>query len=195
MDLSSEAAYERYTRYASVPGSYNDGQVYGGYDFGVRFLLPVDEYRKIDRSAKYSALFIAATFLTFFFIEVLNRRRIHPVQYLLIGFAVVLFYVLLLSLSEHLGFDASYAISVALILGLITAYAYSQLRSVKLTGLVAGVLAVLYVFFYSLLQLEDYALLLGSFGLLLALATVMWLTRRTDWYDLGRGAAPSTADR
>ncbi len=166
---------------------------FGGYDFGVEFLLPVDDYRKTMRSAKYSALFIAATFLTFFFIEVLNGRRLHPVQYLLIGFAVVLFYVLLLSLSEHIGFDLAYLISVLLILGLITTYSAAVLRNRKLTLLVAGVLVVLYTFFYSLLQLEDYSLLIGSLGLLLALATVMYLTRRTNWYDLRTGEVNSEA--
>ena len=161
--------------------------LFGGHDFGVQYLLPVDEYRKILRSSKYASLFVAATFLTFFFIEVLNRRRLHPVQYLLVGFAVVLFYILLLSLSEHLGFDVSYLISVAVILGLVTAYCYAVLRNRKLTLLVAGVLGLLYGFFYSLLQLEEYSLLLGSLGLLLALATVMYLTRRTDWYNLSAG--------
>ncbi len=156
----------------------------GVYDFGVRFLLPVDEYRKISRSAKYSALFIAATFLTFFFIEVLNGRRLHPVQYLLVGFAVVLFYVLLLSLSEHIGFNWSYLASTLMILGLITGYTSAVLKNRRLTVFVTSILAVLYGFFYSLLQLEDYSLLLGSLGLLLALGAVMYLTRKTNWYSL-----------
>ena len=181
----SHANYDRYDYAGIEPAmSATAGTNFGGFDFGVHYLLPVDEYRKISRSAKYSALFIAATFLTFFFIEVLNRRRLHPVQYLLVGFAVVLFYILLLSLSEHIGFDLSYAISVGLILGLVTGYSYAVLRNVKLTVLVAGILTLLYGFFYSLLQLEEYSLLLGSLGLLLALATVMYLTRRTDWYNL-----------
>ena len=161
----------------------------GAYDFGVDLLLPVDDYRKTIRSSKYSSLFIAATFLTFFFIEVLNGRRLHPVQYLLVGFAIILFYVLLISLSEHLGFDLSYLISVLVILGLVMGYCKSVLGTLKLTLLVGGILTVLYGFFYSLLQLEDYALLLGSFGLLLALATIMYLTRKTDWYNLGRPEA------
>ena len=182
-EVYAEAASVDYgmRRYDDLSGGPD---VSAAYDFGVRFLLPVDEYRKTQRSAKYAALFVLATFLTFFFIEVLNRRRLHPVQYLLVGSAVVLFYVLLLSLSEHVGFDAAYGISVLLILGLVTAYAHSQLRSPRLTALVAGVLAVLYGFFYSLLQLEDYSLLLGSLGLLLALATIMYVTRKTDWYGL-----------
>jgi len=180
----AQSAYEMEYR---DPYQYEDQSSFNGYDFGVNFLLPVDDYRKTMRSAKYSALFIAATFLTFFFIEVLNGRRLHPVQYLLVGFAVVLFYVLLLSLSEHLGFDWAYLIAALLILGLVTGYSAAVLRNTKLTLLVAGVLAALYAFFYSLLQLEDYSLLIGSFGLLAALATIMYLTRRTNWYQLQTG--------
>lgn len=142
----------------------------------------VDEYQKTYRSTSYALLFIFITFLTFFFIEVLNRRRVHPIQYVLIGAAIILFYVLLLSISEHLRFDAAYWISCAAVVSLITMYSWFILRNRKLTLLVGGVLLILYVFFYSLLQLQDYALLFGSLGLLLILATIMWLTRNVDWY-------------
>ena len=152
--------------------------------FGVRLLLPVDEYQKTYRSTSYAILFIFITFLTFFFIEVLNKRRVHPIQYLLIAAAIILFYVLLLSISEHLRFDAAYWLSCVVIVVLITGYSWFILRNAKLTGLVAGMLLLLYVFFYSILQLQDYALLFGSLGLLLILATVMWLTRNIDWYRL-----------
>lgn len=160
-----------------------------GYDtsgdlFGVRLLLPVDEYQKTYRSTSYAILFIFITFLTFFFIEVLNRRRVHPIQYLLIGAAIILFYVLLLSISEHLRFDAAYWISCAVIVSLITGYSWFILRNKKLTLMVGGMLLVLYVFFYSLLQLQDYALLFGALGLLTILGTIMWLTRNIDWYKL-----------
>lgn len=155
--------------------------------FGVRLLLPIDEYQKTMRSAKYAAYFIVLTFLTFFFIEVLNRRRLHPIQYLLIGAAIILFYVLLLSLAEHIAFNLAYWIGCAIIVPLITAYSYFSLRNLRLTGLVAGILLIFYGFFYSILQLQDYALLLGSFGLLLILAAIMYLTRNIDWYALNRG--------
>ncbi len=155
--------------------------------FGVKLMLPVDEYQKTYRSANYAAIFIIITFLTFFFIEVLNRKRLHPIQYLLVGAAVILFYVLLLSLSEHLTFNKAYFISCAVILTLITAYCHFILDNRKLTLLMFGVLAVLYTFFYSLLQLQDYALLMGSFGLLAILAAVMFLTRNVDWYGIRKG--------
>lgn len=160
-------------------GSLND-------NFGLRLLLPVDEYQKTYRSTSFAILFIFITFLTFFFIEVLNKRRVHPIQYLLIGAAIILFYVLLLSVSEHLLFNAAYWISCVVIVSLITMYSWFILRNRKLTLLVAGMLVILYIFFFSLLQLQDYALLVGSIGLLLILATIMWLTRNIDWYALNQ---------
>ncbi|NJC25950.1 cell envelope integrity protein CreD [Neolewinella antarctica] len=162
---------------------------YGEDRFGVRLLLPVDEYSKIYRSTNYALLFIIITFLTFFFIEVLNKKRVHPIQYLLIGAAVILFYVLLLSISEHQYFDVAYWISALTITVLITAYSSTVLRNTRLTALVGGVLLILYAYFYSLLQLQDFALLVGSVGLLMILATIMYLTRNIDWYGLNGGGA------
>ena len=164
---------------------YRGANFSSGDRFGVRLLLPVDEYKKIYRSTEYAILFVIITFLTFFFIEVLNRQRVHPIQYILIGAAILLFYVLLLSISEHQYFDFAYWISALAITTLITGYSYAILRHRKLTLLVGGVLLILYVFFYSLLQLQDFALLIGSLGLLLILATIMYLTRNVDWYRLG----------
>ncbi|MBC6994581.1 cell envelope integrity protein CreD [Neolewinella lacunae] len=167
-------------------GYYPDGAVSENDVLGLRLLLPVDEYQKTYRSTSFAVLFIFITFLTFFFIEVLNKRKVHPVQYLLIGAAIILFYVLLLSISEHLLFASAYWLSCAAVVTLITGYSWFILRNLKLTLLVAGILVILYVFFYSLLQLQDYALLVGSLGLLLILATIMWLTRNIDWYQLNR---------
>lgn len=150
--------------------------------FGVKLLLPVDEYQKTMRSAKYGILFVILTFVAFFFIEILDRRRIHPVQYLLVGFAICLFYLLLLSVSEHISFDWAYLIGGGVILTLITFYVRYVFRNLRLTMLFSAVLALLYGFFYSLLQLEDYSLLLGSFGLLLILGVVMYMTRHVNWY-------------
>lgn len=157
-----------------------------GYDelpsFGVKLLLPVDEYQKTMRSAKYGILFVILTFVSFFFVEILDRRRIHPIQYLLVGFAICLFYLLLLSISEHLSFDGAYLIGSGLILALITFYVRYVFQNLRLTALFSVILALLYGFFYSLLQLEDYSLLLGSFGLLLILGVIMYLTRHVNWY-------------
>lgn len=150
--------------------------------FGIKLLLPVDEYQKTMRSAKYNIMFIILTFVAFFFIEILNRKRLHPIQYLLVGFAICLFYVLLLSISEHLSFNWAYLIGCITILALVVFYTKAVFKNSKLTLIFNGVLALLYGFFYSLLQLESYALLIGSLGLLLILATVMYLTRHLDWY-------------
>jgi inner membrane protein len=150
--------------------------------FGVKLLLPVDEYQKTMRSAKYGIMFVMLTFVAFFFVEILDRRRIHPIQYLLVGFAICLFYLLLLSISEHMPFDWAYLIGSVIILVLITSYVRYVFRNLRLTLLFSTVLALLYGFFYSLLQLEDYSLLLGSFGLLLILGVIMYLTRHIDWY-------------
>ena len=155
---------------------------YNAPNFGVWLLLPVDEYQKTTRSAKYGILFVVLTFTAFFFVEILARRRIHPIQYLLVGFAICLFYLLLLAISEHVAFDWAYLIGSVVILTLITFYVRYVFHNLRLTVLFSAVLALLYGFFYSLLQLEDYALLLGSLGLLLILAVIMYLTRHVNWY-------------
>ena len=142
------------------------------------------------RSAKYGILFVILTFVAFFFVEILDRRRIHPIQYLLVGFAICLFYLLLLSISEHISFDWAYLIGGSIILALTTFYVRCVFQNLRLTVLFSVVLALLYGFFYSLLQLEDYSLLLGSFGLLLILCIVMYLTRHVNWY---RAYEPETA--
>ncbi|AQG81030.1 cell envelope integrity protein CreD [Spirosoma montaniterrae] len=155
--------------------------------FGVKLLLPVDEYQKTTRSAKYAIMFILITFSAFFFVEILNRQRIHPIQYLLVGFAICLFYVLLLAISEHLTFNLAYLICSVVVLALISFYVRYVFQNARLTGLFTAVLALLYGFFYSLLQLEDYSLLLGSVGLLLILGTIMYLTRNVNWYKAYEG--------
>ncbi|MDP1726715.1 MAG: cell envelope integrity protein CreD [Bacteroidota bacterium] len=154
--------------------------------FGVKLLLPIDEYQKTMRSAKYNVMFILLTFLTFFFVEVLNKKRIHPLQYLLIGFGIVLFYVLLLSISEHVKFDYAYLISSLAIIALEISYSAYILKNLKLTAIVGLIFITLYAFFYSLLQLEDYSLLFGSLGLLVILALIMYLTRNINWYKINR---------
>ncbi len=150
--------------------------------FGVQLLLPVDEYQKTARAAKYGMLFVFLTFLTFFFVEVLGDRRIHPVQYLLVGFAITLFYLLLLAFAEYIPFDGAYALAAVAILGLVTLYARAVFGEWRLAGLVGGLLALFYGYFYVLLQMEAYALLFGSLGLLVTLAAVMYLSRKVNWF-------------
>lgn len=155
---------------------------FGSNKLGLDLLLPVDHYQKTMRAVKYAIMFIALTFLVFFMVELLSKKRIHPIQYLLVSFALVLFYSLLLALSEHIGFDLSYLISALAIVFLITAYSHSIFKSKKETLFMGIFLSGLYVFLYVVIQLEDMALLLGSIGLFIALATVMFVSRKINWY-------------
>ena len=156
----------------------------GKSSFGVRFVLPADIYQKSIRISKYAVMFIVFTFAAFFFSEILNRQRIHPIQYLLVGLAVILFYVLHLALSEWMGFDRAYLGAAAAITLLVTGYCQGIIRKTRFSLTVAGILTVLYGYLYIVLQLEDYALLMGSVGLFAVLATVMFITRKVDWYNL-----------
>ena len=154
--------------------------------FGVKLLLPIDEYQKTMRTAKYAIMFVALTFLAFFMTEILNKKVLHPIQYILIGLALILFYTLLLSISEHLSFNRAYLMASAAIIGLITAYTKGVLANNTVTAVIAGILIILYGFLFVILQLQDYALLLGSIGLFIILAIVMYLTRKIDWFTLAK---------
>ncbi len=154
--------------------------------FGVNLLLPVDAYQKNMRVAKYAILFVLLTFTVFFFVEVLRKVFIHPVQYLLVGIALVVFFTLLLSISEHLSFNSAYIISAIATLVLISTYIRSFLKSIQLTFLTSGILLILYSFIYTIVQLQDYALLIGSIGIFLVLALVMYFSRKIDWYNIGK---------
>ena len=155
--------------------------------FGTDLLLPVDNYKRSYRVAKYAILFIVLTFVVFFFVEVLNKVFIHPIQYLLVGIALVVFYSLLLSFTEHIHFNMAYLFAALLTLILITSYTMAILKSKPLGGLVFGVLTILYTFIFAIIQLEDYALLIGSIGLFIILGIVMYFSRKIDWYSIRLG--------
>ncbi len=157
--------------------------------FGTDLLLPVDNYTKSYRVARYAILFIVLTFLVFFFVEVLNKVFIHPIQYLLVGLALVVFYTLLLSFSEHLKFNLSYLIAAGLTLLLIFGYTAAILKSKKISAMILGILAVFYTFIFTIIQLEDYALLIGSIGIFIILAIVMFFSRKIDWYNIRLGVS------
>ena len=165
--------------------------------FGLKLLDPVDFYRQSDRAVKYAALFVLLTFLTFALFEVLQPLRVHPVQYLLVGFAMCLFYLILLAASEQVGFALAYAVGTSATIALVAGYATKVLRSRRRGSVMGALLAGLYGYLYVLLQLEDYALLLGTVGLFAVLATVMWVTRDLDWYavELGGARTPDVAPR
>ena len=161
--------------------------------FGVDLLLPVDEYQKTMRTAKYAIMFIGLTFLTFFMFELLSGNHIHPVQYLLIGFALLIFYTLLLSLSEYITFGWAYFAAAGAIIGLITVYSFLMMSNRLKSAIVSGVLVLLYGYLYVLLQLQDFALLMGSIGLFIVLSSVMYLTRHIDWFEI-MGSRESTLE-
>ena len=136
---------------------------------------------------KYAVLFIVLTFLVFFLWEIFGATLLHPVQYTFVGFAMCVFYLLLVSFSEHTGFDFAYAVSSLVTTALIAGYARAVFGGLRQGASVAAALAALYGFLYLLLRLEDYALLAGSIGVFVALALVMFMTRRMNWYELKLG--------
>ena len=152
---------------------------------GVELLIPVDHYQKSMRSAKYAILFIALNFIIFIFIEIKSKMRIHPFQYSLVAFALLIFYALLTSIGEQIGFNAAYLISALAVTALISWYALSILKDLKLMGWVTLLQVGLYLFLFTILQLQDYALLAGSIGLFVILAIVMRASQQIKWYSEG----------
>lgn len=151
------------------------------YAFGVNFKIPVDEYQKSERSAKYGFLVIALTFLIFFLIQSISKINIHPFQYLMIGLALTMFYTLLISISEHSNFLKAYVIAGVSVIILITLYSKSILKTFKFPLFIGISLSALYAFIFIIIQLENYALLVGSIGLFTILAAVMYASRKIDW--------------
>jgi inner membrane protein len=149
--------------------------------FGVDLFIPVNGYQKIERSVKYAVLCILLTFAAFFLIELINKKYVHPLQYGLIGLALILFYTLLLSFYEYIGFNAAYAVASVATVGLIAWFVKGILESAKLSSVLTVVLLLLYSYLFTILQLQDYSLLLGSVGLFLTLAVIMNYTRKFKW--------------
>ena len=155
---------------------------------GVTLLMPVDSYRMTERALKYAFLFITLTFLTYFIFELTDKskKKIHPLQYLLLGGAMLIFYLLLVSISEFAPFAAAYIISSLMTIGLISTYTHcviTKRQNARFSATVTALLVLLYTFLYILLQLQDLALLLGSLALFLIIALIMYATRNVDWYN------------
>lgn len=151
------------------------------FAFGTNLIIPIDEYQKSERSAKYGFMVIGLTLLVFLLIQLISRIHIHPFQYVMIGLALVMFYTLLISISEHSSFFKAYTIASASVLLLITLYSRAILKGFKFPLLVCSSLASIYGFIYIIIQLENYALLVGSIGLFMILAIVMYTSRKIDW--------------
>ena len=155
--------------------------------FGTDLLLPVDNYKKSYRVARYAILFLVLTFVTFFFVEIMRKVFIHPIQYLLVGIAIIVFYILLLSISEHVKFNLAYIIASFLTISLVSLYIISILKSKKIELLIFGILLIMYSFIFTIIQLEDYALLIGSLGMFTIIGIVMYYSRKIDWYHIKLG--------
>lgn len=151
--------------------------------FGINLLQSIDSYSKTTRTIKYAILVILLTFSVYYFTEITNKKWVHAVQYTLIGFALCLFYTLLLSISEYVSFNKAYAIAAAATIGLIAAYTHSVFSHKKTTGLFTLFLSLIYVFIFMLVQLEDTALIVGSIGLFIILAGIMYATRKVNWFQ------------
>jgi len=161
-------------------------QQLGQAGFGMRLETPVDGYQRSERSVKYGCLFIGLTFFTLFLFEVLTGRPLHPVPYLLTGAALAMFYLVLLAMSEYLPFGAAFLTAAALLVLIVTPYAGVVLGKRRHGFLVGAMMGLTYALLYVLVSAEHAALLLGSLALLAAIAALMYLTRRVDWYGYGK---------
>lgn len=153
---------------------------------GVDFISPVDSYRMTERSIKYVMLFLIFTFVAIWLVEVIARVRVHLLQYLLVGLGMSLFYLLLLAFSEHIGFVWAYIVASIAVVMLIALYSRVVLKSSKRAGLMGVGISALYLYLFTLLQEQNYALLLGSVGIFSMLAGIMYITRNIDWYEAGK---------
>lgn len=160
---------------------------------GVSFIEPVDVYLQSERSIKYAVLFIGLSFITFFIFEHISQRKIHPIQYAFIGLAISVFYLLLISLAEHILFHWAYLISVICCSSLILFYVRYMLASVRAAILFSAMISGLYGLLYVIVQAEDFALLMGALLVFVVLAVLMVVTRHIDWYSLS-GSAQELSD-
>jgi inner membrane protein len=151
------------------------------YLFGVKLIKTVDEYQQNERASKYGFLVIGLTFLIFFLIQSISKVNIHIFQYSMIGIALIMFYTLLISITEHSTFSFAYSVAGISVVAMITLYSISILKNRKFPAFIGIALSVLYSFIYVIIQMEDYALLVGSIGLFLILGAVMYFSRKIDW--------------
>jgi inner membrane protein len=159
-----------------------NNQELSGADFGVRLLIPVDQYQKSIRTSKYGVLIILLTFMALFLVEITQKIRIHPFQYILIGAALIIYYTLLLSFSEHVGYNVAYIISSLATVILISFYSSTFFKNKKMAVLFSMLLVVFYTFIYVIILQQDFSLLLGSIGLFLIIGTLMYFSRKVKWY-------------
>ena len=168
----------------SIPGQYQAS----ASEMGVALYQPVSSYQQAERSVKYGPLFIVLPFVALFLLETFGGLRVHPVQYLLVAAAKIVFYLLLLSLSEHLAFPLSYAVGSLATIAVLAVYVRAVAGTAARAGSMAAMVTAEYLFLYAALQSQDYALLIGSIGLFVVLAAVMISTRGINWYSPGEAS-------
>ncbi|WP_394970395.1 cell envelope integrity protein CreD [uncultured Croceitalea sp.] len=151
------------------------------FSFGTDLIIPVDDYQKTERTSKYGLMIIGLTLLVFLLIQIISKIDIHPFQYLMIGLALVMFYTLLISISEHQNYLKAYLIAGSAVIGLITVYSKTILKNMKFPLLIFTSMTALYAFIFVIIQLENYALLVGSIGLFIILAIIMFASKKIDW--------------
>jgi inner membrane protein len=163
-----------------IPNMWSDNSIgnLGDDSFGVNLIETVDHYQQNMRSAKYALMFIALTFIVFFFVEIFTKKPIQFFQYVLVGIALVLFYSLLLSLSEQIGFGLAYLTASAATILMTTIYFYSLIKQKLAAFILAGIMLILYAFLYIILQIEDFALLFGSIFLFVILGVIMFVSNK-----------------
>ena len=163
-----------------IPAMWSDNQIddLGVHSFGVNLIETVDHYQQNMRSAKYALMFISLTFIVFFFVEIFTKKPIRFFQYVLVGIALILFYSLLLSLSEQIGFGLAYLTASAVTIAMTTVYFYSLIKQNTATLILAVIMLILYGFLYIILQLEDLALLFGSIFLFVILGVIMYVSNK-----------------
>jgi inner membrane protein len=185
-DEGFTAAYTVHDYYKSFPKVWIDSTYEINKNwFGFDLFVSVDEYQKSTRSIKYAVLFITLLFTAFFFMfELVYKKRIHPIQYFFSGSLLILFYLLLLSLSEHVSFNVSYAIASTSVITVTFIYTLGILSRIKPAVIISLLLGSIFTFLFVTLQLEDYSLLAGSVGLFVILSIIMLSTRKLDWYKL-----------
>ena len=184
----SSRLYQSYASSQSMAAEYAEPHATSDSQFSedlvsINFLPDVDNYQKTTRVAKYGILIIMLTFVSLFFTEIIKKQRVHLIQYVLIGAAMVLFYSLLLAISEHLGFNWAYAMAALATVILITTFIRSITKNTKTAALFASILTLFYGFIYLLLQLRDFSLIVGTVGVFIILAVLMRLSTKINWYQ------------
>jgi inner membrane protein len=160
-----------------------ENQQLSGSDFGMKLLIPVDQYQKSIRTAKYAILMILLTFVALLLVEITQKIRIHPFQYILVGAALIIYYTLLLSFSEHMGYDVAYLIASISTVVLISLYSTTFLKKRSLVLLFSALLVVFYSFIFVIILQQDFSLLLGSIGLFIIVGLLMYFSRKVKWYE------------